>query len=44
MVSVNQDTQRLIVDGEKVDGGMAAMTVNYKVDNPSVVAAQAHVR
>jgi hypothetical protein len=28
VVSVNQDTQRLIVDGEKVDGWMAAMTVN----------------
>src|SRR5208283_3728689 len=38
VVSVNKDTQRLIVDGEKVDGWMAAMTMNYKVDNPSIVA------
>jgi hypothetical protein len=37
VVSVNKDTQRLIVDGDKVDGWMAAMTMNYKVDNPSIV-------
>ncbi len=38
VVAVNQDTQRLTVDGEKVDGWMRAMTMNYKVDNPSIFA------
>ena len=36
VVSVNKDTQRLTVNGEKVEGWMAAMTMNYKVDNPSI--------
>jgi Cu/Ag efflux protein CusF len=38
VVSVNRDTQRLTVNGEKVDGWMAAMTMNYRVDDPSVFA------
>lgn len=38
VVSVNQDTQRLRVNGEKVDGWMAAMTMNYKIDDWSIVA------
>ncbi len=37
VVSVNKDTKTLTVDGEKVEGWMSAMTMNYKVDNPSVV-------
>ena len=36
VVSVNKDTQRLTVNGEKVDGWMAAMTMNYQVDDPSL--------
>jgi Cu/Ag efflux protein CusF len=36
VVAVNKDTQRLTVDGEKVDGWMAAMTMNYQVDDPSL--------
>ena len=38
VVAVNKDTHRLTVDGEKVDGWMRAMTMNYKVDNPSIIA------
>jgi Cu/Ag efflux protein CusF len=38
VVSVNKDTQRLAVNGEKVDGWMRAMTMNYKVDDPSIIA------
>src|SRR5579871_1902599 len=36
VVSVNKDTQRVTVNGEKVDGWMAAMTMNYQVDDPSL--------
>jgi Cu/Ag efflux protein CusF len=36
VVAVNKDTQRLAVDGEKVDGWMRAMTMNYQVDDPSL--------
>ncbi|MGD1096214.1 MAG: copper-binding protein [Bryobacteraceae bacterium] len=36
VVAVNQATQRLSVDGEKVDGWMRAMTMNYQVDDPSL--------
>ena len=38
VVSVDKDTQRLAVNGEKVDGWMRAMTMNYRVDNPSIIA------
>jgi Cu/Ag efflux protein CusF len=38
VVSVNKDTQRLTVNGEKVEGWMAAMTMNYKVDDWSIAA------
>lgn len=37
IVSVNKDTQALTIDGEEVKGWMAAMTMNYKVDNPSII-------
>src|SRR5580700_5741683 len=36
VVSDNKDTQRITVNGEKVDGWMAAMTMNYQVDDPSL--------
>ncbi len=36
VVAVNQNTQRLSADGEKVDGWMRAMTMNYQVDDPSL--------
>ncbi len=36
VVSVNKDTQRITVNGEKVEGWMAAMTMNYQVDDPSL--------
>jgi Cu/Ag efflux protein CusF len=36
VVAVNKDTQRLTVNGEKVEGWMAAMTMNYQVDDPSL--------
>lgn len=35
--SVHKDSQSLTVNGEKVDGWMGAMTMDYKVDNPSVL-------
>src|ERR1700689_665786 len=38
VVSVNKDTQRLAVNGEKDDGWMRAMPMNYKVDDPSIIA------
>jgi Cu/Ag efflux protein CusF len=37
VVSINKDTKALTVDGEEVKGWMGAMTMNYKVDNPSIV-------
>lgn len=37
VVSVNKDTKALTVDGEEVKGWMGAMTMNYKVDNPSII-------
>ncbi len=37
IVSVNKDTQALTIDGEEVKGWMGAMTMNYKVDNPSII-------
>ena len=37
VVSVNRNAKMLTVDGEKVEGWMSAMTMNYKVDDPSVV-------
>ncbi len=35
--AVHKNTQSLTVDGEKVDGWMDAMTMDYKVDKPSVL-------
>ncbi len=37
VVSVNKSAKTLKIDGEKVEGWMAAMTMNYKVDDPSIV-------
>lgn len=37
VVSVDKATKALTVDGEKVEGWMAAMTMNYKVDDPSII-------
>lgn len=34
---VNAGAGTLTVDGEKVDGWMDAMTMDYKVDNPDVL-------
>ena len=35
--AVNKDGKSLTVNGEKVEGWMDAMTMNYKVDNPSIL-------
>ena len=35
--AVNKDAKSLTVNGEKVKGWMDAMTMNYKVDDPSVL-------
>lgn len=37
VVSVNKEAQTLSVANEKIDGWMNAMTMSYKVDNPSVI-------
>jgi len=37
VVSVDKNAKTLTVDGEKVEGWMAAMTMSYKVDDPSIV-------
>lgn len=34
---VNQSTKSLTVNGEKVEGWMAAMTMDYKVDDPAIL-------
>ena len=34
--AVNQSAQSLRVNGEKVEGWMEAMTMNYKVDDPAI--------
>jgi protein SCO1/2 len=35
--AVDAQTKSLKVNGEKVDGWMDAMTMDYKVDNPSIL-------
>jgi Cu/Ag efflux protein CusF len=35
--AVNKSAKSLSVNGEKVDGWMDAMTMNYKVDDPSIL-------
>jgi len=35
--AVNKDGKSLTVNGEKVEGWMDAMTMNYKVDDPSIL-------
>jgi protein SCO1 len=35
--AVNKKAKSLTVNGEKVEGWMGAMTMDYKVDDPSVV-------
>lgn len=35
--AVNKDTKNLTVNGERVEGWMEAMTMNYKVDDPSIL-------
>jgi Cu/Ag efflux protein CusF len=37
VVSLNKSTKTLTIDGEKVPGWMEAMTMSYKVDDPSIV-------
>lgn len=37
VVSVDKSNHSMRVDGEKVEGWMGAMTMDYKVDNPSIV-------
>jgi Cu/Ag efflux protein CusF len=37
VVSVDKNDKSLKVDGEKVEGWMGAMTMDYKIDNPSVI-------
>jgi Cu/Ag efflux protein CusF len=37
VVSVDKSSHSLRVAGEKVEGWMGAMTMDYKVDNPSIV-------
>jgi Cu/Ag efflux protein CusF len=34
---VNAEAKTLTVNGEKVDGWMAAMTMDYKVDDPAIL-------
>ena len=36
VTAVNQSAKSLTVDGEKVEGWMDAMTMDYKVDDPAV--------
>jgi Cu/Ag efflux protein CusF len=35
--AVNKSDKSLTVNGEKVDGWMGAMTMDYKVDDPSIL-------
>ena len=35
--AVDKGAKSLLVNGEKVEGWMGAMTMDYKVDNPSVL-------
>ena len=35
--AVNKGEKNLTVNGEKVEGWMGAMTMNYKVDDPSIL-------
>ena len=35
--AVNKDAKDLTVSGERVEGWMDAMTMNYKVDDPSIL-------
>lgn len=35
--AVHKDSQSLTVNGEKVEGWMGAMTMDYKVDDPSIL-------
>jgi Cu/Ag efflux protein CusF len=35
---VNADAKTLTVNGEKVEGWMAAMTMDYKVDDPAILS------
>ena len=37
VVAVNSGTNSVTVDGQKVEGWMDAMTMGYKVDDPSVL-------
>ena len=37
MEAVNKDAKNLTVNGENVEGWMSAMTMNYKVDDPSIL-------
>ena len=37
VVSVDKSNKTLKIDGEKVEGWMGAMTMNYKTDDPSLV-------
>jgi Cu/Ag efflux protein CusF len=37
VTAVNAQTNKLNVDGEKVEGWMDAMTMSYSVDNPEVI-------
>jgi Cu/Ag efflux protein CusF len=37
VTSVDAKTNKLNVDGEKVEGWMDAMTMSYSVDNPAVI-------
>ena len=34
---VNAEAKTLTVNGEKIDGWMAAMTMDYKVDDPAIL-------
>jgi Cu/Ag efflux protein CusF len=37
VVSVDKSNNMLRIDGEKVEGWMEAMTMNYKTDDPSLI-------